>query len=126
MTARLDPRAPAPVHHTETQRPLNEQRRHPRIELPARCWILDGNHTVYLRVHDVSCGGLSVRAPVPFEAHGIVEVRLELPGGGTVRARGEIMWVRPNGGESSGPRMGARFLEFLEGEEALYDVLGRA
>ncbi len=125
MTPKIDLRAPSPAP-AEQPRPLNEMRRHPRVELPARCWILDGAHTVYLRVHDVSCGGLSVRAPVPFDAKGEVEVRLELPGGGVVRARGLVVWTKPEGGESSGPRMGARFLEFLEGEEALYKLLGQA
>jgi hypothetical protein len=126
VSPKLDPRQAPTVHHTPP-RPLNEQRRHPRVELPARCWIKDGDHTVYLRVHDVSCGGLSVRAPVPFRPSGTVEVRLELPNGHTVVARGEVVWVRPEGGEVAGqPRMGARFLEFLEGEEDLYDMLGRA
>ena len=107
--------------------PPEDKRRHPRLPLLARAWIEDGRHTVYLRVHDVSCGGLSVRAPVPFAAADAVEVRLELPGGLEVRARGEVMWVRPEPGESSGgPRMGARFLEFHEGEEALFKLLGRA
>jgi hypothetical protein len=103
-----------------------DKRRHPRLPLMARAWIEGGRHTVYLRVHDVSCGGLSVRAPVPFAAADSVELRLELPGGIEVRARGEVMWVRPGPGGESGPRMGARFLEFHEGEEALYTLLGRA
>ena len=34
-----------------------------------------------------------------------------------VRARGEVVWVRPQGGDSGTPRMGARFLEFDEGAE---------
>jgi len=110
-----------------TPQPPAEQRRHPRQEMPARCWLADGQHTLYLRVHDISAGGLSVRAPVPFRAAHAVEVRLELPGGVTVRARGEIVWVRPDGGEHAGaPRMGARFLAFDEGEEELYKLLGRA
>jgi hypothetical protein len=103
---------------------VEDKRRHPRLPLPARAWIEDGRHTYYVRVHDVSAGGLSVRAPVPFEASDCVELRLELPGGVQVRARGEIIWVRSNRGGESGPRMGARFLEFHEGEEALYKLLG--
>ena len=106
--------------------PTVEKRHDPRSALPARCWIVDGQHTVYLRVHDVSMGGLSVRAPVPFQAAGPVEIRLELPGGQLVRIKGEVVWTRPDGGEVSGPRMGARFLEFLEGQEALYKLLGNA
>jgi hypothetical protein len=107
--------------------PLKEKRKHPRIELPARCWIRDGDHTFYLRVHDVSRGGLSLRAPVPFRPTGQLELELELPGGARVRAHAQVVWVRPEGGEAAGqPRMGARFLEFLEGEEELYELLGQA
>jgi hypothetical protein len=43
-----------------------------------------------------------------------------------VRAAGEVVWVRSGSAGESGPRMGARFLEFLEGEEELYDLLGNA
>ena len=109
--------------------PAREKRRHPRVEMALRCWILDERHTVYLRVHDLSRGGLSVRAPVPFAPSGRVEVGLELPGGQRVRARGEVVWVRDREDPTSaarGARMGARFLEFLEGEEALYTLLGNA
>ena len=124
MTPKLDPRNPEPPEPPKS--PFSENRRHERRGLPVRCWIVDGRHTVYLRVHDVSAGGLSVRAPVPFHPAGPVEMRVELPGGTLVRARGEVVWVRPDGGEVSGPRMGARFLEFLEGEEELYKAVGRA
>lgn len=107
--------------------PHQEQRRHPRLELAVRCWITDSRHTLYLRVHDISKGGLSVRAPVPFAAAGKIEVGLELPGGRRLRARGEVVWVRTSTGETeSGPRMGARFLEFVEGEEEFYELLGNS
>ena len=112
------PRAPA--------EPPREQRRHPRLELAVRCWITDARHTLYLRVHDISRGGLSVRAPVPFAPSGQIEVGLELPGGRRVRARGEVVWVRSSSATESGPRMGAKFLEFVEGEEDLYTLLGNA
>jgi hypothetical protein len=101
-----------------------EKRQHPRIPLPARAWIADGRRTLYLRIHDLSLGGLSVSAPVSFAAADQVELRIELPGGGQVRARGEIRWVRGDG--ERGPRMGARFLEFHEGEEELFKLFGRA
>jgi len=106
--------------------PPREQRRHPRHELAVRCWITDARHTLYLRIHDISRGGLSVRAPVPFAPTGKIEVGLELPGGRRVRARGEVVWVRSSSAVESGPRMGARFLEFVEGEEDLYQLLGNA
>jgi hypothetical protein len=105
--------------------PATNKRKHPRVALPARCWIGDGLRTVYMRVHDLSRGGLSVRAPVPFAPSETVELRLELPGGRNARARGEIVWVRSTreaAGESS-PQMGARFIEWLAGEEELYKLL---
>lgn len=116
-----DPNVPPPPAD-----PPREQRRHPRFDLGVRCWITDSRHTLYLRVHDISRGGLSVRAPVPFAPAGKIEVGLELPGGRRVRARGEVVWVRSSTSTESGPRMGARFLEFVEGEEELYRLLGNA
>jgi hypothetical protein len=127
MSSKLDPRdqrnRPPP-----SAPPHGETRRYPRVELPARCWIEDGEHTFYLRVHDVSRGGLSVRAPTPFEKSHQIVLRLELPGERTVRARAEVVWVRdsPAAELASGARMGARFLEFIEGEEDLYEILGNA
>jgi hypothetical protein len=115
-----------PNHPKVPSDPTREQRRHPRFELAVRCWITDSRHTLYLRVHDISKGGLSVRAPVPFAPSGLIEVGLELPGGRRVRARGEVVWVRSSTATESGPRMGARFLEFVEGEEDLYQLLGNA
>jgi hypothetical protein len=126
MSPAINPKSP-PERPRPQPPPSEQRRRHPRLELAARCFLVDGEHTFYLRVHDVSAGGLSVRAPVPFRAARPIDVRLELPGGATVRARCVIVWVRPEGGESPGaPRMGARFLEFVEGEEDLYKLVGRA
>jgi len=116
-----DPNVPRPPAD-----PPREQRRHPRFDLGVRCWITDSRHTLYLRVHDISRGGLSVRAPVPFAPSGKIEVGLELPGGRRVRVHGEVVWVRTSTATESGPRMGARFLAFLEGEEELYRLLGNA
>jgi hypothetical protein len=104
--------------------PSDNKRRHPRFTLPARCWIVDGRNTIYMRVHDVSRGGMSLRAPVPFRPTSAIELRIELPGGTTTRARAEVVWVR--GGGEPGPRMGARFVEFLDGQDALYKLLERA
>ena len=115
------PRAPA--------EPPREQRRHPRFELAVRCWITDARHTLYLRVHDISRGGLSVRAPVPFAPEDPVELRLELPGGRSARARGQIVWVKKAGethDDGAGARMGAQFLEWLSGRDDLYAILPTA
>jgi hypothetical protein len=107
--------------------PKHDARRHARVQLPARCWIGDGRRTVYMRIHDLSRGGLSVHAPVPFAPEDPVELRLELPGGRSARARGQIVWVK-KAGESrdlggSGARMGAQFLEWLSGRDDLYEML---
>ena len=107
--------------------PPVEKRRHPRLETGIRCWIGSERHTLYVRLHDLSCSGLSVRAPVPFMPATTIEVGLELPGGRRLRARGEVVWVRDEPApEENGARMGARFLEFLEGEDELQVVLGHA
>jgi hypothetical protein len=114
---KLDPRPVTPVRPTRP--PSMEQRRHPRFELPVRCWIMSEEHTVYLQLHDLSRGGLSVRAPVPFVPPSAINLQIELPQGGVVRARGEVVWVRRSDERVSGPRMGARFIEVIEGESDL-------
>ncbi len=96
--------------------PPTEKRRHPRRDLAIRCWITDARHTLYLRVHDISRGGLSVRARVPFSPSHPIEVGIELPDGHRVRVRSEVVWVRSSSSGESGARMGARFVEFVEGE----------
>jgi Tfp pilus assembly protein PilZ len=103
-----------------------EKRRHRRVQLSIRCWMGDATHTIYLRVHDVSLGGLSVRAPVPFEPDRDLQLSIELPDRSHVRARGKVVWVSPPTGLQSRPRMGARFVEFIEGEEALSALLTTA
>jgi hypothetical protein len=127
MPRRLDPRDPRTTTTTLVEQPsASNQRRHPRVRLAARCWIADEEHTVYLRVHDVSLGGLSVRATVPFAPHNRVELELELPTGARVRAIGEVVWVRGDGDSAphpEAPRMGARFLELLDGQAALERAL---
>jgi hypothetical protein len=108
--------------------PVNNSRKHPRVHVAARCWIGDGKRTVYMPIHDLSRGGLSVRAPVPFAPADPVELRVELPGGRIARARGEIVWVRSGelGSSTGGARMGARFIEWLDGRDDLFDLLPHA
>jgi hypothetical protein len=119
----LDPPGGPPVADAPRSREL---RRHPRLDLLVRCWITDPRYTLYLRLHDLSRGGLSVRAPVPFAAASHIDVNLDLPGGRRVRARGQVVWVRSGEAGESGPRMGARFVEFVEGEHHLHAVLDAA
>jgi hypothetical protein len=107
-------------------KPSHEQRRHPRVALPARCWLVGGEHTAYLPVHDLSRGGLSVRAPLPFSPADVLELQLELPGGRLLRARGQVCWVKTERQDSARPRLGARFVELYEGAADLDRVLGQA
>jgi hypothetical protein len=114
---------PQPKPADKTPPPDVEKRRYPRLETGLRCWIGSQRHTLYVRLHDVSRGGLSVRARVPFIPATTIEVGLELPGGSRLRARGEVVWVRDEPAPDSGAHMGARFVEFLEGEGELDAVL---
>jgi hypothetical protein len=122
-TPKIETPQPKPA---DKPRPPVEKRRHPRLETGLRCWIGSTRHTLYVQLHDVSLGGLSVRAPVPFPPATTIEVGLELPGGRRLRARGQVVWVRGEPAPESGARMGARFLEFIEGEDELETVLGNA
>jgi hypothetical protein len=109
--------------HADRTPPSVEKRRYRRREMGLRCWIGSQRHTLYVRLHDLSRGGLSVRAPVPFMPSTTIELGLELPGGVRVRARGEVVWVRGEPVLADGARMGARFVELLEGAEELDGVL---
>jgi hypothetical protein len=121
-TPKIETPAPKPADKSP---PSVEKRRHPRLETGLRCWIGSQRHTLFVRLHDVSRGGLSVRAPVPFVPATTIEVGLDLPGGGRLRARGEVVWVRGEPTtEENGARMGARFVEFLEGKDELDGVVG--
>ena len=127
-------------------RDFAEKRRYPRRQLAVRCWIGDGHHTLFARLHDLSLGGLSLRAPVPFAPRAELEVALMLPGtiedphsAVAIRARGRVVWARRADGvgrasppfgrraltQPSGPRMGAEFVEFLEGEALLRKLIER-
>ena len=93
----------------------SQRRQHPRRLTTARCWISDDVHTAYLRMHDISLGGLSVGAPLPFSPDSEIEVRIELPFGREVRARGKVVWRKDM-------RLGARFVEILAVQSELDEL----
>ncbi len=116
----------------------DERRGERRLQLPVRCWMRDGEHTIFTAVHDVSCGGLSIRAPAPFLPGTELELTLLLPddtlgprGEVAVRARGRVVWVRDARGREPGPtggrvdvatgtaRLGAAFLDRAHGAAIL-------
>ena len=97
----------------------SEKRQSPRRQLSVRCWLADGQHTIFARIHDVSQGGLSMRVPVPFSLGTELEIALTTSGQGgglvvPVRAIARVVWLRT---AESGPRMGTRFLEFPDGPD---------
>jgi len=110
----------------------SEKRRHPRRALAVHCWIRDDRHTVYARLHDVSLGGLSIRAPILFRPDAELELAIMLASDDTpsatsavaVRARGRVVWVRAAAEVPGNARMGARFVDILEGEAALRRLVG--
>jgi hypothetical protein len=118
---------------SEEEPSFAEKRRYPRHQLPVRCWMADGLHTVYARVHDVSLGGLSLRSPVPFAPNAEVELALVLPPSEasrptselSIRARGRVVWVNSPDGGASRARMGACFLDVFD-EQLLQQLLGRS
>jgi Tfp pilus assembly protein PilZ len=83
-----------------------------------RAWLSDGHHTVYLRLFNLSRGGLAVQAPTPFPVGGELQVSIELPKG-RIRGRGQVVWVSTPGAGDHGPRMGAAFLSVDEGHDEL-------
>jgi hypothetical protein len=124
-----------PIDHPQPIGSWAEKRCHPRRHPAVRCWIRDGGHTLYARVHDVSLGGLSIRAPVPFEPRTELELALMVgidpskPDSETlIRARGRAVWVRvdPVDGMGGAPRMGAEFLDILDGEPLLRRLVAGA
>lgn len=117
------PRIEAPPENgADRTPPERELRRHQRWSMPLHCWISSGDHTVYLRVYDLSRGGLSVRAPLPFLRARRVDVRVELTSGKVVSTRAEVVWKRRT---ESGPSFGVKFTTFRQGKQALFAALKR-
>jgi hypothetical protein len=117
---------------SDTPSGWSEKRRHPRRALAVHCWIRDDRHTVYARLHDVSLGGLSIRAPILFRPDAELELAIVLASDDeptamsavAVRARGRVVWVRAAAEGPGTARMGAQFVEILEGEAALRRLVG--
>jgi len=87
-----------------------ERRRHLRLPTHRRALFDTRERAVFTKLHDISQGGLSVRAPMPFR-HG-EELVVTLGG---VRVRVQVQWAnaQPGGG------MGFRIVEVLDGGEEL-------
>jgi len=137
--------SPLPIALSDEDLAFAEKRRRPRRQLSVRCWMGDGSHTVYARVHDVSLGGLSIRVPVPFSPNTKLDLALVLAGGEVdnpngevaIRASGRVVWVREpfpiaptrraerSALRPGAPRMGAEFVQFVDGEALFRRLVAR-
>jgi hypothetical protein len=101
--------APAAPHE------IDERRRHRRRRSFERAWFDSKTRAVYVRLWDISRGGVSVRGAMPFSDGETLTVTL-----GGVRVRAEVSWrsERPVAGT------GFRFVEVLDGEDELIALTG--
>ena len=95
--------------------PPTQRRKHPRVLIKAHSWVRYGMQTVYLRVRDLSRGGIGLVTPMPFYPAGEVEFEIEFPGGRAMVARGEVMWAQTQ----PDLRIGARFTKIIKGQDVL-------
>lgn len=70
-----------------------EQRAHPRLEVPLRCWLDDGDVPRFASMRDVSMQGARVQTACPPEAGSFVIVRFKLgESSPEVEARARVVW----------------------------------
>ncbi|HEY3354801.1 MAG TPA: PilZ domain-containing protein [Polyangia bacterium] len=98
----------------------DERRKHTRYPSQLRCWLRGPARQVYVRLRDISRGGLGLRAPTTFPRGEVAEVLVEDPRRGVaLRARGEVVWTHPDPDHPDHTGTGIRFLEVTEGLELL-------
>ena len=73
----------------------SERRRSPRMEMLGRVHGQAVSLDVPLTVREISLGGMSVEAPVPFPIDAIHEFRLTLGDGSTVLLRARVVYCKP-------------------------------
>lgn len=78
-----------------------ERRRSPRMEMLGRVHGQAVSLDVPLTVREISLGGMSVEAPVPFPIDAIHEFRLTLGDGSTVLLRARVVYCRPAKGSDA-------------------------
>jgi Tfp pilus assembly protein PilZ len=95
--------------------PMQELRRHPRMDFDRRVWCEHQNLTLYLAVSNVSLGGMFLQTSAPFHRGETIRVSMDLEGDAeAVIADVEIVWAGRNG---RGAGVGCRLLRFAEGEQ---------
>jgi Tfp pilus assembly protein PilZ len=98
----------------------DERRKHPRFPSQLHCWLRGPARQVYVRLRDLSLGGVALRAPTTFVRGDQAEVVVEDPHRGiNLRARGEVVWTHPDPEHPEHTGTGVRFVQILAGAELL-------
>ena len=98
----------------------DERRRYRRFPSGLKCWLTCEARLVYVRLRDLSRGGLGLRAPTNFAAGDAAEAIVEDPARQqSLRARCEIVWSHPDEDHPDHTGTGVRFVEILDGTDVL-------
>jgi hypothetical protein len=98
----------------------DERRRFRRVGSGLRCWLRGQSRTVYVRLRDLSHGGIGICAPTTFQRGDAAEVLVEdAHHARSLRAHAEVAWSHPDTDNPGHSGTGVRFLEVIEGRELL-------
>jgi hypothetical protein len=98
----------------------DERRKYPRFPSHLRCWLKGQARQAYVRLRDISRGGLGLRAPTTFPRGEVAEVIIENPGRGLkLRGRCEVVWNHPDPDHPEHTGTGLRFVAIEAGAELL-------
>jgi len=96
-----------------------ENRKHERYPSRLRCWCESENITLYVRIANLSEGGLFLQTNTPMEAGRRTLLRLSGRDVREVMAEAVVVWNRPQRQEKGPPGMGLKFEELDSGALAL-------
>ncbi|HJZ88163.1 MAG TPA: PilZ domain-containing protein [Polyangia bacterium] len=82
-----------------------EHRQHPRHRSSLMIWLSSPERSLYVRLHDLSLGGLGLRVPTCLVRGQAIEIALTLPDGAEIGGRAVVAWVRPEGAPGAGLRL---------------------
>jgi Tfp pilus assembly protein PilZ len=93
-----------------------ERRTDVRMPVSGRCWCEGPEAAQYLKVGDVSTGGIFIDTHFPLSVGETVTVRWDIPGAdGEHKALMQVVWKsNGNGDRSRQPGMGLKFLEICD------------
>jgi Tfp pilus assembly protein PilZ len=95
-------------------------RKFERFPTNLRCWLRARGRTVYVRLRDISRGGVGLRTSTNFSRGDHAELVLEQTRPpATMHARAEVVWSHPDPENPDHAGTGLRFVEIVEGESLL-------